>query len=308
VKGEKGFALLITLIVTALLVAITTEFIQDVFVETSLSRSYADAQQASLAAASGVDGALKVLELSLKTKEYSSLLDPWATPQTIEEEKGSITVSITEESGKLDINSIVFPNGTLNQEYYAAARRLMERLEIPSTLCDAVADWIDEDGSQRSGGAESGYYRSLPSPYDAKNGPVESYEELRMVAGFDEAILRKLNPYITVYPEVQGSRLTRVNVNTAPAELLAVLDAGMNDDLAARIVEYRRKTPLRSSAEVTGIAGLETVGIALQGKISVKGSVFRIQSRAQVNDTVRIVEAVVRLSGTQPAVLYWREL
>jgi general secretion pathway protein K len=308
VKGEQGFALVITLVVTALLVALTTEFIQDVFVETSLSHSFADAQQASLIAASGVDGAVKVIRLALDTQDYTSPLDPWAVPQAIEDERGSLTVGISDESGKLDINSLVFPNGTVNEEYYATARRLMDRLGLPYALCDAVADWIDADDSQRSGGAESGFYRALPTPYSAKNGPLESYEELRMVAGFNETNLRKLNPFITVYPDVAGSGLSKVNVNAAPAELLAVLHEGMNNDLAARIVEYRRKTPIRSPAEITGIAGLESVGIALQGKISVKGSVFRIQSRAQVRDTVRIVEAVVRFDSTQPKVLYWREL
>jgi general secretion pathway protein K len=45
VKNESGFALVITLIITALLVAVAVEFIHDVYVETSLSRSYADGQQ-----------------------------------------------------------------------------------------------------------------------------------------------------------------------------------------------------------------------------------------------------------------------
>lgn len=307
-SGERGFALIITLIVTALLVAVTTEFVQEVFVETSMSHGYNDAQQASLAAASGVDAAVKVLQLALRTQVYSSLNDPWAKPQVIEDARSSITVSITEESGKLDINSIVFPNGMVNEDYYGAVRRLMDRLGLPVSLCDAAADWIDENDSVRTGGAETGYYRSLPSPYDAKNGPFETYEELRMAAGFDEKTLRKLNPYITVYGEAEGSPYSRVNINTAPADLLAVLDPGMSDDLAARIVEYRSKTPIRNPAEITAISGLETVGIALQGKIAVKGTVFRIQSRAQVRDTVRIVEAVIRLSGSQPDVLYWREL
>lgn len=307
-KGERGFALVITLVVTALLVALTTEFIQDVFVETSLSHSFADAQQASLTAASGVDGAVKVIRLALNAQDYTSPRDPWAMPQVIEDERGSLAVSIMEENGKLDINSLVFPNGTVNEEQYAATRRLMDKLGLPYALCDAAADWIDEDDSQRSGGAESGFYRALPTPYGAKNGSLESYEELRMVAGFNEANLSKLNPFITVYPDVQGSRLSKVNVNAAPAEVLAVLHEGMNDDLAARIVEYRRTTAIRSPAEITRIAGMESIGIALQGKITVKGSVFRIQSRAEVRDTVRIVEAVVRFDGTQPTVLYWREL
>lgn len=307
-KRERGFALVITLIVTALLVAVTTEFIRDVYVETSLSHSYADAQQAGLAAASGVDAAVNVLQLALNAQVYSSLKDPWATPQVIEDERSSVTVSITEESGKLDINSIVFPNGMINGDYYGAVRRLMVNLGLSPSLCDAAADWIDQDDSQRAGGAETGYYRTLSNPYGAKNGPFETYEELRMVAGFDEKVLRKLNPYLTVYSEVAGSPFSRVNINTAPAEVLASLDPGMSGDLAARIVAYRSKTPFRNPAEITGIAGLETVGMALQGKVTVKGTVFRIQSRAQVRDTVRIVEAVVRLDGAQPDVLYWREL
>lgn len=307
-NGERGFALVITLVVTALLVALTTEFIQDVFVETSLSHSFVDAQQASLSAISGVDGAVKVIQLALNAQSYSSPNDAWAAPQVLEDGGVRLAVSIVEENGKLDLNSLVFPNGTINEEYYNTARRLMDRLGLPYALCDAVVDWVDQDDSQRSGGAESGFYRSLATPYDAKNGPLESYEELRMVAGFNEVVLRKLNPYLTVYPDVTGSRLSKVNVNAAPAELLSVLHEGMNDDLAARIVEYRRKTPIKSPAEITGIPGLESVGIALQGRISVKGSVFRIQSRAQVRDSVRIVEAVVRFDGAQPKVLYWREL
>jgi len=82
----------------------------------------------------------------------------------------------------------------------------------------------------------------------------------------------------------------------------------MSPDLAARIVDRRSTAPFSDPSEITGIAGLETVGIALQGKLVVKGTIFRVQSRAQVRDTVRIVEAVVRVDDAQPTLLYWREL
>ncbi len=307
-KGERGFALVITLIVTALLVAVTTEFIHDVFIETSLLRGYRDAQQASLLAESGVQGGIKVLKMVLSVQEYTSLLDGWAAPQAFQDERGSLRISIVEESGKLDINSIVFPNGTLNEAYYGIAMRLLEKLQLPTDLCDSIADWIDTDDSTRGGGAETVFYQALPTPYKAKNGSLETYEEMRMVSGFDETILAKMNPYVTVYGESKGSPYSKVNVNTAPVELLAALDEQMTDELAGRIVEYRSQTPIKSPSEITQIAGMESIGIALQGKISVKGSVFRIQSRAQVGDTVRIIEAVVRVVGTESTVLYWREL
>ncbi|HOP39809.1 MAG TPA: type II secretion system minor pseudopilin GspK [Geobacteraceae bacterium] len=307
-KGEKGFALVITLIITALVVAVTTEFIHDVFVETSLQHNYADAQQASLIASAGVNGAVKVLKIALTRQEYTSLEDDWASSQVLEDERGSLRISITEESGKLNLNSIVFPNGTLNEAYYGIAVRLFEKLGYSSDSIDVIADWIDTDDSPRAGGAESGYYKSLSTPYQSKNARLETYDELKLVSGFDDAALRSLYPYVTVYAESAAELYSKINVNTAPPELLAVLDERMTDDLAERIVEYRKITPLKSSSEITQISGMESIGITLQGKITVKGTIFRIQSRAQVRETVRIVEAVVRVIGTSSTVLYWREL
>jgi general secretion pathway protein K len=307
-KGQKGFALVITLIVTALLVAVTSELIHDVFIETSLRQSFADAQQASLAAASGADVAVKLLQTSLSGRAYTSLQDQWATPQKLDDERGTLTVTVTEENAKLDLNSIVHSNGTVNETYFAIFQRLLDQLQLSQDLADKLVDWIDPDDTPRTQGAETGYYKSLATPYSAANASLVTYEELRMTSGFDETVLTKLFPYVTVYGDSSGGTASRVNINTAPVELLAVLDPRMNSDLAARVVDYRKTTPLKNPSEVTGIPGLETVGIALQGRIVVKGTVFRIQSRAQVRDTVRIVETVVRIGGTKPAILYWREL
>lgn len=307
-RGEQGFALVMTLIITALLIALTTEFIHDVFVETSLLHGYKDAQQASLLAESGVQGGVKVLKLALAAQNYTSLLDGWAAPQVFQDERGSLQISISEESAKLDLNSIVFPNGTLNEDYFGISERLLARLGLSVDLGDAVADWIDSDDSTRSGGAESPFYQTLTPPYVAKSAPLETYEELRMVSGFSDSILRQLHPFVTVYPESKGAPYSKVNINTAPEELLAVLDEQMSDDLAERIIEYRKRTPIKTPSELTQISGMESIGIAVQGKISVKGTVFRVQSRAQVKDTVRIIEAVVRVVGTDSTVLYWREL
>jgi len=308
VRDKNGFALVITLIVTALLVAVTVEFIHDVFVETSLRHSYDDAQQASLVAAAGVSGAVRLIETTLAGQDYTSLTDAWAAPNELKDGRGSVRITISEESGKLDLNSIVFPNGMLNDAYYRSAQRLFRNLGLAGDALEAVADWVDSDDVQRPGGAETRFYKALEKPYSAKNGPLESYEELRMVAGFDDKALLKLSPCVTVYAESVGAPYSRINVNTAPAEVLAALDERMSSALVARLVEFRRTSPIRNPADITAIPGFETVGIALRDRIGVKGTVFRILSRARVNETVRLVEAVVRSTGTKSAILYWREL
>jgi general secretion pathway protein K len=303
VRGEKGFALVITLMISALLVALTTTFIHEVYVETSLNRSFTDAQQASLLADSGVAGGKKLLEIILASQDYSSLLDKWAAPLVIPDDKGTLQVEITEENGKLNINTLVFPNGELT-EAHPMAVRLITALKISTDLCDAVADWTDINDEPHPGGAETSYYKSLPTPYQAKNTALDTLEELRMVKGFDEKTLALLNPFVTVY----GNAQTQINVNTAPVEILAVLNDQMTQELAKRILEYRKTTPIKSTGEITRIPGMESIGIGLQTKIAVKGSIYRILSHAQVNETTRTVEAVVRINGQQSSVLYWREL
>jgi len=307
VREKNGFALVITLIVTALLVAITVEFIHDVFVETSLRHSYDDAQQASLLAAAGVSGAVRLIETTLSGQDCTSLTDAWAAPSELKDERGAVSITITEESGKLDLNSIVFPNGMLNDAYYRSAQRLFRNLGLAGDALEAVADWADSDDVQRPGGAETRFYQALEKSYSAKNGPFESYEELKMVAGFDDRALLKLSHCVTVYAESVGAPYSRINVNTAPAEVLAALDERMSSALVARLVEFRRAAPLRNPADITAIPGFETVGIALSDRICVKGTVFRVLARARVNETVRLVETVVRSTGTKSAILYWRE-
>lgn len=300
-KGERGFALVLTLVVTALLVALVTEFIREVSVDAGIRKSYLDAQQASLCADSGVTGALKLLTFTLGTQQYTSLRDQWAQPINKDEDQGSVEVTIEEESGKLNLNYIVAPNGT----YYAAWQiyaLLLKRLQLPQELCDTLGDWCDTNDEIRPYGAESSYYRQLKPPYNAKNGSLNSVEELGLVKGYDAQTVEKLRPFVTVFG-ADG----KINVNTAPKEVLVSLNEQMTDELANRIIEYRSGTPFKSAYDIVKVPGMESLGIGLGGNISVKGSAFRIRSRGKVGDTVRTIEAVVQVNGSAKQIVYWRE-
>src|SRR6056297_898925 len=43
-------------------------------------------------------------------------------------------------------------------------------------VADCILDFLDEDDEPREFGAESEFYLSLPDPYNAKNGPLDSVE------------------------------------------------------------------------------------------------------------------------------------
>ena len=311
-RDERGFALVITLLITALLVALSVEFAAEVFVDTSARQNFVDGQQASLLANSGIEAGVKLLQFGLNSQDYSSLadLDRLARLLNVSDEKGTLRVTTEEESGKLNINAIVNPDGTDNVIYRPIANRLFKKLGLQPELLDAAADWIGTTETPRSSGAKTPYYQTLKPPYAAKSGKLETYEELRLVKGFDGTILERLRPYITVYPDVPGNfSTTPININTAPKELLASLDDTMSDDLAQGIIDYRKTTPLKSSTDLgNNVSGMPTLSLALAGNFRImgsqeKGAVFRFISQAQVGETVRVVEAVER----NGQILYWRE-
>ena len=306
-RGERGFALVLTLVVTAILVALVTEFITEVYVDTS-SRQYAlDAQQASLLADSGMTGSIKLLQRELGGQSFSSLQDRWATPLVLEEEKGTLRVTVEEENGKLSLNHVALPNGTFNEAYYGIAVRLLKKLGLSPDLCDTLADWVDENEEPHPGGAESTWYLARKPPCKAKNSRLETLEELSLVKGFAGKPLEQLRPFVTVYADDPAAPAAPININTAPRELLLALDDRMTDSLADRIMEYRKTTPFKSPAELTRVSGMEGIATGLQTLIRTKGGVYRLRSEATVNGTIRVIEAVVRPIGTQPTVLYWRE-
>ncbi len=50
-------------------------------------------------------------------------------------------------------------------------------------VVNSILDWIDSDEDIRTGGAEAEYYSTLAVPYEPRNAPMESIDELLMIQG-----------------------------------------------------------------------------------------------------------------------------
>jgi general secretion pathway protein K len=302
-KGQRGFALVITLIITALLVALTAEFVNEVFVDTSARQSFSDGQQASLLAGSGIKAAVKLLQMGKAVHPgYTSQtdLDLLAKLLHIEDERGTIQVTVEDESSKLNLNLAWGDNGNPLPPYSDIAKRLVKNLGFSLDLLDALADWRDSDNEPHPAGAEMSYYGTLKPPYEAKNGKLSTVGELRLVKGFDVATFKRLSPLVTVY-----DGCTSININTASKEVITALADDMSDSLAAEVVDYRKAHPFNNVSELMNVPGMTgKMANGLVGFISTTGTTFRIYSEAKVNETTRIIEAVISTGGQ---FLYWRE-
>jgi general secretion pathway protein K len=309
-RGERGFALVITLVITALLIALLAEFVNEVYVDTSHSHNFVASQQAAILAESGIEGGKQLLKYSAVLRmgqNYSSLTEIWAKPQSYDAGEGTVTISIEEESGKLNLNSATNDTG-LNNPLTEVAKRLVLNLKLSSDLVDVLMDWVDTNDQPRPGGAESSYYSTLKAPYKAKNARLDSVEELGLLKGFTPEVLAKLRPLVTVYGNTDSSmESTAVNLNTAPREVLLALDDAMSEDLVQRILDYRKTSVIKIDTAKT-ITGLDTVLPKISTKVTYGGTVYRIHAEGKVRDSTSVAEAVVRIGGIgEPAVLYWRE-
>ena len=302
-KNESGFALILTLVVTALMVAVVVEMIHQVYVDTSLSRGFRDGQQASILAESGVTGVKMLLSINANNPTIISTL--LATPLTLEDEVGSLVVKISDESGKININGLLKADDTDDEIIKNTLLRLKKPIELQeetwSNVLDSVADWIDKGNDQRLRGAETPYYRTLKPPYSAHNDRLISLTELSLVKGITPMMLDglvdkkdniRLRDCLTIYP-TQQFPLSTINVNSAPKAVLMALDISITDSVADQIIKMR---PFNKEADFSKVDALNNIyrnGNSWGPRLTTKSQLFRITAVAKVKESVRTVEAVV---------------
>ena len=90
-----------------------------------------------------------------------------------------------DESSKLNLNTLVQHFSDKQQQETA----LLALPGMTSPVAQAILDWLDSDNESRPEGCESDYYTSLAQPYQARNGPLKSVEELLLVRGITPALM-----------------------------------------------------------------------------------------------------------------------
>lgn len=171
--------------------------------------------------------------------------EPWALrlpPMPFE--NGELGGRIEDQQGLFNLDNLV-RNGKLDPVQYVRFQRLLSMLGLPAQLADTLADWVDADEvPQPAGGAEDAYYAALSHPCLAANRPLVDLDELALVRGFDADARARLAPFVTVLPGT-----TALNVNTAPAEVLAAVVDGLSLESARTLVARRDGGFYRNKAD-----------------------------------------------------------
>lgn len=299
-KSEKGVALILTLLITAILVTIIVEVNYSTQVNMRISGNFRDDLQASYLAKSGVNIAISYLKYDGQNTETDNLTEDWAKsypPLPIGE--GFVNVMIEDENGKIHVNGAVKENGEVDQFIYDALSRLFQREEVDIGILNSIIDWIDPNDDPLPEGAEDSYYGSLDPPYECKDGPLDTLSELLMIKGVTDEVYGKISKYLTIYSDA------KVNINTAGKDVLVCLDDEIDEGIAEGIIQYREEKPFDTKDELKEVLEDE-VYARIQSIIDVKSNAFSVVSIGRVKRVEKVVRAVIDREGGKISYRYWR--
>ncbi|ENW04890.1 type II secretion system minor pseudopilin GspK [Acinetobacter beijerinckii] len=224
IKSSQAGVALLTILVMVALATILAATIAKRQTNTAENTGYLMRQNQSLLYAKSAEAFFSELlnQDSDNGNSVDHLQENWAKPMPpFPVEDGSVSGRLIDESGKFNLNNLVKVDG--NQVDESARRwfeKLLQRVGLPAELSQAVIDWQDlNDETMGAMGAESNYYQGLDPAYLTPNTKFHSVEELKLVRGFEGKNFDLIRPYVTALPEQ-----TKVNMNTAPALLLASID------------------------------------------------------------------------------------
>ena len=203
---RKGYVLFAVLLVTVVLSLTAYRFTDSMVTENTVAARSAEQVQAKLAAVSGVYYAAGLLAdssamagLGFDVSDNPTLFSgqPVGTRGRFNlinvsealdgagtgEARYPLRYGIVDEGGKININALIQADPTGNV-LFTALMTLPLPPNYPYTLeqvADSIVDWVDADSTTRPNGLED--YSGMATPYQCKNGPLNSIDELLLVQG-----------------------------------------------------------------------------------------------------------------------------
>ncbi len=154
-------------------------------------------------------------------------------------------------------------------------------------------------------GAEQPYYLGLRPPIVVRNGPLLTMRELLLVRGVTPSVLARLEGFVTVLAHGNG---LKVNINTAPPEVLYALSDGMLADpgVVDRLIASRDTEAFISPSEaLKNVTGLEQALGTGKEFIDSNSAYFRLEGVGEVDEVRRGIVEVVRRDGQRITRVTW---
>jgi len=252
-RRQRGVAVVTALLLTTLAITIVASLFWQQQVQVRSIENQRLQLQKQWILRGALDWARVILRADKQsTGEVDNLDEPWAVPlaetrldQYVEKGQADADASDATLSGQtIDAQSMfnlsnLATNGAPNREEIALFADLLAQLQLPPALANETARLM---------------IAAQKPPVDVPDAPwpieLRTVDDLLAVKGFTPAMIDKLRPFVIVLPpDRKSGAITKINVNTAPAEVLAARIDKLTPSAAVALVAARKRAPFR---DITG--------------------------------------------------------
>ncbi len=282
-KEHSGFVLVVVLCMVIMLGILLFGFNHKSRAGLLAADDLRKSEQALNCARAGLNIAIAALRNTEDLQINRKLQNLLSGENTVSLDEGYCSITVTEESGKLNINLLRDKNGDLNRTVIDQLLRLIDLLNrenfgdfhISYELVPSIIDWIDSDEEvtclpfveHENSGAESDYYSNLIPPYRCRNNSFEMTEDLLLIKGVTQQIFGCLRDFITVRGD------DKININWASKHVIQSLSESMDPVLAQMIIDRRKIKPFGSVMELRDIPGMtDSIYQAIEKTVTVSST------------------------------------
>lgn len=248
-RRQRGVVLLLSLLVLMIIIILVAELSITVSAYKMSSDNSLKMQTCTSAIRSGyLIGKLYLITDGAEKPEVDADVETWAMPIQNQFNKTNTTIEIVDERGLINLSALVGQSGGLDPDVANWVARLVEICGYEQDVAERIFDYVDRD--------KNGNYEM-----NARNADLMIEDELLLIPGItpemvygakstdEKAVQAKetkpLIKFITVWPQKPagggGTPEKKININTAPAEVIASLSQYMTLEIANNIVNYRRR-------------------------------------------------------------------
>ncbi|VTS06172.1 type II secretion system protein GspK [Tuwongella immobilis] len=342
---QSGFVLVAVLVVVVLLSLAAYQFSELMTAETRAANRIVRIAQARALAESGIHYAAAILADSESLQSVaggnpfdneSAFKDVIVVSNSVPRLQGRFTLiavndtddfsgttsyryGVTDEAARINLNTLL----AVDSSGEVGKNLLLKLPNMSEEAANSILDWIDTDEEPRTGGAESTSYAGGSPSYRAKNGPLDSLEELLYVRNVTPSLLfgndRNRNgrldsgedstgildrgwlPYLTIYSREQNiasDGTARIFLNdSAFSDLQTKLETAVGAELANYILLYRLY-----GGTTTMPSGQTRQGSSSEAASTVKSLIGgNPQAKVSISSLFDLVDSMVVVPGQRNA-------
>ena len=297
---QRGVAVIMALLLTALAVTLVSSLFWQQQVQIRSIENQRLQSQSQWIMLDAIDWAGLILREDARHSSVDSLDEPWAVPlvemplNSFAEYDGvsdaTLSGSISDAQARLNLSNLC-DNGTINPVEVSAFQRLLAILQLNPALAQATA------------GAMLSTQASMAVPGGAPQFiSFTQVDDLLDVPGFTPKILGVLKDFVIFLPQA-----TPVNVNTAPAEVLAARVDGLTLDSAYALVANRSTASFINLADFTlRLQAYMPPSSSSINEVAVSTNYFLIDGVVRMKRAELQVQALIKRDGMSTRPLWNR--